>query len=98
VLLQAGLWLFLSVGHLFLNSGIFGRILQRLLVPLRTFRLIRTLEKIELLLHRCAALMVSVTHSCKIELVERGVPTEMIAVILNGVGCHSIFHKRKMTR
>ena len=48
-------------------------------------RLIRTLEKIELFLYRRAALIVSVTHSFKTELVERGVPAEKIAVILNGV-------------
>jgi hypothetical protein len=55
-------------------------------VPLRTFRLIRTLEKIELFLYHRAALIVSATHSFKTELVERGVPAEKIAVILNGAG------------
>jgi len=48
-------------------------------------RLIRLLEKIELFLYRRAALIVSVTHSFKKELGERGVDTSKIAVILNGV-------------
>lgn len=48
-------------------------------------RLIRALEKIELFLYRRAALIVSVTHSFKTDLIERGVSANKISVILNGV-------------
>lgn len=48
-------------------------------------RLLRLLEKIELFLYRRAALIISVTHSFKIELTERGVSPEKLAVVLNGV-------------
>lgn len=43
------------------------------------------LEKLELLLYRRAALIVSVTHSFKRNLVARGIPEKKISVITNGV-------------
>ncbi|WP_298445781.1 glycosyltransferase family 4 protein [uncultured Ferrimonas sp.] len=46
---------------------------------------IRLLEKLELFLYRRADAIVSVTHSFKQELVERGVDGKKIAVVLNGV-------------
>lgn len=47
--------------------------------------LIRLLEKLELFLYRQADAIVSVTHSFKKELVDRGVNGEKISVVLNGV-------------
>ena len=46
---------------------------------------IRLLEKIEMFLYRKAELIVSVTHSFKKILIERGIPAEKIHVITNGV-------------
>ncbi len=47
--------------------------------------IIRCLEKIELFLYRKADLIVSVTHSFKASLIQRGVAAEKIHVITNGV-------------
>lgn len=47
--------------------------------------LIRTLERLELFLYRKASGIVSVTHSFKKNLAERGVNSSKIAVITNGV-------------
>lgn len=46
---------------------------------------IRLLEKIEMFLYRRADKIISVTHSFKKELIERGVDGEKIDVVLNGV-------------
>lgn len=46
---------------------------------------IRILEKIEMFLYRRADKIISVTHSFKSELIERGVDGEKIDVVLNGV-------------
>lgn len=48
-------------------------------------RLIRMLEKLELFLYRKAELIVSVTHTFKQELMERGIAGDKIEVITNGV-------------
>ncbi|HBE9119048.1 glycosyltransferase family 4 protein [Citrobacter braakii] len=47
--------------------------------------IIRMLEKIEMFLYRKADSIISVTHSFKDELVERGIDSEKIEVVLNGV-------------
>jgi glycosyltransferase involved in cell wall biosynthesis len=46
---------------------------------------IRMLEKLELFLYRKADSIISVTHSFKKELIERGIDGEKINVVLNGV-------------
>ena len=46
---------------------------------------IRILEKIEMFLYRRADKIISVTHSFKAELIERGVDAKKIDVVLNGV-------------
>jgi glycosyltransferase involved in cell wall biosynthesis len=46
---------------------------------------IRILEKIEMFLYRRADKIISVTHSFKSELIDRGVDEEKIDVVLNGV-------------
>lgn len=46
---------------------------------------IRVLEKIEMFLYRRANKIISVTHSFKTELIERGISGDKIDVVLNGV-------------
>jgi len=46
---------------------------------------IKLLEKLEMFLYRRADAIVSVTHSFKKELIERGIDGEKISVVLNGV-------------
>ncbi|WP_105199411.1 glycosyltransferase family 4 protein [Pseudoalteromonas sp. T1lg10] len=48
-------------------------------------KIISTLERIEMFLYRQADLIISVTHSFKEELIERGVDGNKIEVVLNGV-------------
>ena len=48
-------------------------------------RLIRGLERLELFLYRKAALIISVTHAFKDELISRGIDATQIAVVRNGV-------------
>ena len=48
-------------------------------------RLLRSLERLEMFLYRKAALIVSVTHSFKTELIARGIDSDKIAVVINGV-------------
>ena len=48
-------------------------------------RLLRILERLEMFLYRKAALIVSVTHSFKTELIARGIDSDKIAVVINGV-------------
>lgn len=48
-------------------------------------KVINALEKIEMFLYRQAAAIISVTHSFKSELIERGVDGNKIHVVLNGV-------------
>ena len=48
-------------------------------------RFIRALERLEMFLHRKAAVIVTVTHSFKSELVARGIESDKIAVVINGV-------------
>jgi len=48
-------------------------------------RLLRSLERLEMFLYRKAALIVSVTHSFKTELIARGIESDKIAVVINGV-------------
>jgi len=48
-------------------------------------RLLALLERLELFLYRKAALIVSVTHSFKRNLVERGISADKIVVVTNGV-------------
>ena len=48
-------------------------------------KVIRVLEKLELFLYRRAARIVTVTQSFKDELVERGIESDKIDVVLNGV-------------
>ncbi len=48
-------------------------------------RLIRMLERLEMFLYRRAAVIVSVTHSFKTELVARGIKGDKIEVVINGV-------------
>jgi len=52
---------------------------------LRSTRLLRLLERLELFLYRQAALVVAVTDAFKANLVSRGIPADKIAVIKNGV-------------
>ena len=47
--------------------------------------IIKILEKLELFLYGQADLIISVTHSFKLELQNRGVPADKIKVVLNGV-------------
>ena len=47
--------------------------------------IIKALEKLELFLYRQADLIISVTHSFKLELQNRGVSADKIKVVLNGV-------------
>jgi len=56
---------------------------------------IRVLEKIELFLYRKADLIVSVTHSFKEELIHRGVNSEKIEVVTNGVDTSRFFKMDK---
>ena len=56
---------------------------------------IRILEKIELFLYRKADLIISVTHSFKRILTQRGVNPEKIEVITNGVDASRFFHADK---
>jgi glycosyltransferase involved in cell wall biosynthesis len=51
----------------------------------KSSKLIGALEKIEMFLYRRADLIVSVTESFKTELVNRGIESEKIKVVLNGV-------------
>jgi len=48
-------------------------------------RIIRTLERLEMFLYRKAALIVSVTHTFKEELITRGIKATKIVVVRNGV-------------
>lgn len=48
-------------------------------------RLIRALERLEMFLYRKAASIVSVTNSFKNDLLERGIDSNKIAVVINGV-------------
>jgi colanic acid biosynthesis glycosyl transferase WcaI len=48
-------------------------------------RVIRLLERLEMFLYRRAAKIVSVTNSFKTELIARGIPSEKIEVVINGV-------------
>jgi len=48
-------------------------------------RLLRSLERLEMFLYRKAALIVSVTHSFKTELIARGIDSDKIEVVINGV-------------
>lgn len=48
-------------------------------------RVLRLLEKLELFLYRRAALIVSVTHSFRANLIARGIDGDKIAVVTNGV-------------
>lgn len=52
---------------------------------MRASAAIRALERLELFLYRKAALIISVTHSFKRNLVDRGVDAGKIAVVTNGV-------------
>jgi len=56
---------------------------------------IRILEKIELFLYHRANLIISVTHSFKEILTQRGVNPEKIEVITNGVDASRFFHADK---
>ncbi len=47
--------------------------------------LYRLLERVERFLYRRAALIVCVTHTFKQKLIERGIPSDKIEVVLNGV-------------
>lgn len=47
--------------------------------------LMRWMERLELFLYRKAALIVSVTHSFKADLISRGIDGEKITVVINGV-------------
>lgn len=51
---------------------------------MKSGRIIRLLERLEMFLYRKAALIVSVTEAFKLELIERGIPAEKIAVVRNG--------------
>ncbi len=48
-------------------------------------RIIRILERLEMFLYRRADLIVSVTHSFKTELIARGIESDKIEVVINGV-------------
>jgi len=48
-------------------------------------RLLRILERLEMFLYRKAALIVSLTHSFKTELIARGIDSDKIEVVINGV-------------
>ena len=48
-------------------------------------RVIRWLERLEMFLYRRATKIVSVTHSFKTELIARGIPSDKIDVVINGV-------------
>ena len=48
-------------------------------------RLLRILERLEMFLYRKAALIVSLTHSFKTALIARGIDSDKIEVVINGV-------------
>jgi glycosyltransferase involved in cell wall biosynthesis len=55
---------------------------------LQQSRILRWAEKLELFLYRRAALVVSLTRSFERDLVRRGIPSEKIRVVINGVDLH----------
>jgi glycosyltransferase involved in cell wall biosynthesis len=65
---------------------------------MQNHRLYRMLEKLELFLYHQAALIIAQTPAFKENLVARGIPTDKIQVILNGVDleqCKPLGHKDK---
>lgn len=52
---------------------------------MRSGRVLRTLERLELFLYRRAGAIIAVTESFRTDLVRRGIPGEKIHVVMNGV-------------
>ncbi len=57
----------------------------RVVGAMKDSRFIRALEHLEMFLYRRAAVIVSVTNAFKTELIERGIESDKIEVVINGV-------------